>query len=116
TGAQAARIFAAHALVLAHEPLERSVLALVLVELDQIPEIPRRRRHRLIGVVECRLLERHVVPLDARDLAGLAADTRRDIDVLADFFLALNAGARHAAGMAGDLFALKYERGNVNHT
>src|SRR5262245_7156375 len=98
TRAQAPRILAVHALVLAHQPHEPAVAALVLVELDQVPVIPRRRRHGLVRVVERRLLERHVVPLDARDLAGLAADARRHVDVLADVLFALDAASRHAAG------------------
>src|SRR5436190_2186353 len=112
TGAKAARIFAVHALILAHEPLERSVRALVLVELDEIPEIPRRRRHRLVGVVECRLLEWHVVPFDARDLAGLAADARGDVYVLADLILPLHAGARDASGVTRNLFDLQRASGH----
>src|SRR5262245_13078621 len=105
--AQAAGILAVHALVFAHQPLQRAVRVLVLVELDQVPETPGRRRHRLVRVVEVRLLERHVVPLDARHFARLAADARRHVDVLADLFLPLHAGARRWAGVTGDLFDLQ---------
>ena len=80
--AEAARVLAVHALVLAHEPHQRAVVALVLVELDQVPVVPRRRGHRLVGVVEGGLAERQVVPLDAGDLARLAADAGRHVDVL----------------------------------
>src|ERR1700722_13856 len=73
-GAQAAGIGAVHALVFAHEPLDRAVPVLVLVELDQVPEIPACLRHRLVSVVESRRAEWHVVPLDASHLAGFAAD------------------------------------------
>ena len=52
TRLQASGIGAVHALILAHQPLDRPVFALVLVELDQIPEVPARLRHRLVGVVE----------------------------------------------------------------
>src|SRR5205814_4570440 len=45
--AQAAGILAVHALVLAHEPHQRPVVARLFVELDQVPVIPGRRRHRL---------------------------------------------------------------------
>ena len=59
---------------------ERAVFALVLVELDQVPVIPRRLRHGLVGVVEDGLAERHVVPLQTGDFAGLAADTGGRVD------------------------------------
>src|SRR2546422_7942196 len=107
TRAQTSRILAVHALVLAHQPLQRAIVVLMFVEFDQVPVVPRRRRHRLVRVVERRLLERHVVPLDARDLARLAPDARRHVDVLAHLFFALDAAARHAAGMSGDSFDLK---------
>src|SRR5262249_1044125 len=79
TRAETAGILAVHALVFAHEPLQRAVVVLVFVELDQVPVVPRRGRHRLIRVVERGLLERHVVPLDTRDLACLAANARRHV-------------------------------------
>src|ERR1043165_8255800 len=94
--AQAARILAVHALILAHQPLQHAVLALVLVELDQVPEIPLRFRHRLIGVVEGRRLEWIAVPFDARDFARLAADAGGDVDVLADLLFAGHPGAGDA--------------------
>src|SRR5262249_11401041 len=105
--AQAPRVLAVHALVLAHQPHQRTPVRLMLVKLDQVPVVPCRVRHRLVRVVERRLLEGHVVPLDARDLARLAADARRDVDVLADLVLALDARARHAARVAGDRLDLK---------
>ena len=93
-GAQATGIGAVHALVFAHQPLNRAIPVLVLVELDQIPEIPARLRHRLVGVVECRRAKRHVVPLDARHLAGFAADAGCRIDQFADFVVALYVDTR----------------------
>src|SRR6202795_972448 len=93
TGAQAAGIGAGHTLALAHEPLDGAVLAPVFVELDQIPEIPARLRHRLISVVERGRTERHVVPLDTRHFAGLATNANRRIDQLADFRIALRVEA-----------------------
>src|SRR3954469_16249655 len=99
TGAEAARILAVHALVLAHRPHQRAVVARMLVELDQVPVVPRRRRHRLIRVVERRLAERHVVPFDTRDLAGFAADTRGRVDVLAHLLFAVHTRARHRTGV-----------------
>ena len=107
TGAQATGILAVHALILAHQPLKRPVVAWMLVELDQVPVVPRRRRHRLVGVVEGRLLERHVVPFDAGDFARLTTDARGDVDVLADLVFALDAATRHAARMSRDRLDLK---------
>ena len=104
---QAPRIGAMHALVLAHQPLNRPVGILVLVELDQIPEIPVRLRHRLVRVVESRRLERHVVPLDARDLAGLAANAGRGIDELADLQVALHSESRSSPAVSRNLIGLQ---------
>src|SRR2546428_2369186 len=50
TCAQAPGIFAVHALVLAHQPLQRAVLPLMRVELDAIPVVPRRRWHGTTGI------------------------------------------------------------------
>ena len=83
----------------------------MLVELDQVPVVPLRRRHRLIGVVEGRFAERMIVPFDAGHLAGLAADAGRDVDVLADFLLALRALAGHGPGMGRDFLNLKCSAG-----
>src|SRR5207249_2173382 len=49
---QAPRLRAMHALILAHQPHQRAVFALVLVEENQVPVIPARLRHRLVGVSE----------------------------------------------------------------
>src|SRR5712692_4419633 len=51
TGAQAARICAVHALVLAHQP-HQVPIAFLLGELDEIVVVPFGRGHRLVGVVE----------------------------------------------------------------
>src|ERR1019366_5544609 len=102
TCGQATGVGAVHALVLAHEPHEAAVGARTLVELDQVPVIPRRLRHGLVGVIEHRLAERQVVPLHAGDLAGLASDAGGGVDQLADPLLALRARARHGAGMTRD--------------
>src|SRR5208282_2910693 len=74
TRRQAARIGAVHALILAHQPLDRAIGVLVLVELDEVPEIPARLGHRLVGVVEGGQRERQVVPLGARHFTRFAAD------------------------------------------
>src|SRR5579864_272848 len=107
TRAQAAGIGAVHALILAHEPLYGTVFARMFVELDQVPEIPARLRHRLVGVVEHGRSERHVVPLDARHLAGLAADADGRIDQFADLGVALHAISWRVPGVARYLLDLK---------
>src|SRR5215831_7018918 len=61
TRRQASRLRAVHALVLAHQPHQRAVFALVLVELDQVPVVPARIRHGLVGVFERCLAEWQVV-------------------------------------------------------
>src|SRR5262249_35035119 len=71
-------------------------------ELDQVPVIPRRLRHGLVGVLKRGLAERQIVPLQARHLAGLAPDAGRRIDQLGDPFLPLRALARRRARMPGD--------------
>ena len=53
TSRQAPRLRAVHALVFAHQPHQRAILfSNVFVEEDQVPVIPPRLRHRLIGIVE----------------------------------------------------------------
>ena len=78
-----------HALILAHQPLNRAVSILVLVELDEVPEIPAGFRHGLVGIVKSRRGKWHVIPFDAGDLACLAADAGGRIDQLADVVVAL---------------------------
>src|SRR5678816_3664215 len=51
TRTQAPRIFAVHTLILAHQPHQVAV-ALVFNELNQVPIVPLRRGHRLVGVIE----------------------------------------------------------------
>jgi len=96
-----------HALVLAHEPLERSVVGADLIELDQVPVVPIRVGHRLVGVVEHGGLERHVVPFHAGDFTGLAADAGGGVDQLAEFLLALRSFAGDGAGVARDSLHLQ---------
>ncbi len=106
-GAEAAGIGAVHALILAHEPLDGAVGILVLIELDEVPEIPVGLRHGLVGVVEGGGLERHVVPFDTGDLASLAADASSGVDELADLEIALHAKALRRTSVARDLLCLK---------
>ena len=49
---QATRIGAVHALILAHQQHHGAVFALMFVELDQVPVIPCRLRHRLVAVIK----------------------------------------------------------------
>src|SRR5205807_287696 len=82
-GAQAARIGAVHALVLAHQPGQR-IADLDLVELDQVPILRVQRGHRLVRAALLGLHRRQVVPFGAGHLAGLAADADGRVDVLGD--------------------------------
>src|SRR5438445_7542093 len=103
TRRQAAGLGAMHALVFAHQPHQRTVfLADVFVEEDEVPVIPARFRHRLVGVVENGFAEGKVVPLHAGDFASLAADAGRGVNELADGVFPLGAFARNGSGMAGD--------------
>ena len=74
---------AVHALVLAHQPVQPA-LVLVFPELDQVPEVLRQIRQRLIRAHLHRGLWRKVVPLLAGDFAGLAPDARGRVDELRD--------------------------------
>ena len=80
-GGQAARLVAVHALVLAHQPDDAAV-EVALVEADQVPVLRVQRRQGLVGPGLLRRDGLQVVPLLAGDLAGLAADARRRVDVL----------------------------------
>ena len=102
TGGQTARLGAVHALVLAHEPHQRAVFALVLVEEDQVPVIPARLRHRLVGVTEDGFAERQVVPFHAGHFAGFAADAGGGVDEFADGVFTLGVFSGHASGMPGN--------------
>src|SRR5438445_1491338 len=97
TGDQASRLLTVHALIFTHQKLQSAVFALVLVELDQVPVVPLRFRHRLVRIVEDGLAEGEAIPLQAGDLAGLAADTGGGIDQLADVKFAPDAGTGHGA-------------------
>src|ERR1051325_4806248 len=104
-GDEAAGLGAVHALGFAHEPHQRARV-LVLDELDEVPVVPVGRGHRLVRVVEGRLAERVVVPLDAGHLASLAADAGRHVYVLADLDGALRAASGDGAGVGRDALYL----------
>src|SRR5256884_5478103 len=93
---------AVHALVFSHQPHERAVFPLVLVEQDQGPVIPARLRHGLVGVVENGLAKRRIVPFHAGDFTSFAADAGGGVDEFRDGVFALGILAGHAARMSGD--------------
>ena len=74
----------------------------MLVEENQVPVIPTRLRHRLVGVVEDGFAERKIVPLHAGDFAGLAADAGGGVNEFADGVFALGAFAGDTSGVAGN--------------
>src|SRR5712692_10634122 len=100
TSRQASGVGAVHALIFSHQPLDRAIRILVLIELDEVPEIPARLGHGLVGVVEGGRRERQVVPLDACYFARFAADAGGSVDQFADFEVALHALAGRGSGMA----------------
>ena len=102
TRLQASRIGAVHALVFAHEQRDAAVFALVLVELDEVPVIPRRFRHRLVAVVEHRVGERIPVPLETCHFTGFAADARGGVNQFADLIVALHVVAGSGSRVAGN--------------
>ena len=101
-GREAARVFAVHALVFAHEQHHAAVGALVLVELDQVPVIPCRLRHRLVAVIKGGFGERVTVPFQAGDFAGFAADARGRVHQFADLEFTVQTGTRNHAGVTGN--------------
>ncbi len=77
----------------------RAIFAFVLVEFDQVPVIPLRFRHRLVGIVERGLAEGEPVPFQASHFACFAADAGGRIDQLADLELAVQPRAGNGSGM-----------------
>jgi len=94
---------AVHALMFAHQPLQRTVFSLVFVKENEVPIIPARVWHRLIGVIKRGLRKRQVVPFYACHLAGLAANTCRRVHQFADLILPLRVFASHRSCVATDL-------------
>src|SRR5437879_8073084 len=97
---QASRLLAVHALILTHQKLQSAILALVLVELDQVPIVPLRFRHGLVGIVEGGLAKGETVPFQAGNLAGFAADTGGGVNQLANCKLAPDAGTRDGTSVS----------------
>src|SRR5262249_41414316 len=106
-GCETARIGAVHALILAHEPGERAVVARMFRGLDQGSLISRRRPHGLVSVVEDCLGERQFVPLEAGHFARLTADAGGGIDQFADLLLPLRSRARNRPGVPRNLLDLQ---------
>src|SRR5260370_1351135 len=105
---QAPGLRAVHALVFAHQPHQRAVFAFVLVEEDQVPVIPARLRHGLIGIIEDGFAERQVVPLHAGHFASLAADACGGVDEFADCKLALGVLAGNGPRVTGNFLDAQY--------
>ena len=97
---QAAGLFAVHALIFAHEQHHGAVIALMLVELDEVPIVPGRFRHGLVRIVEGGFAEGVAVPFEARDFAGFAADAGGGVHQLADLEFAVQSGAGDGASVA----------------
>src|SRR6266851_1004657 len=108
TGRQASGLRAVHALVFAHQPHQGAVFAFVLVEEDEVPVIPARLRHGLIGVIEDGFAEGQVVPLHARHFARFAADAGGGVDEFADCKLALGVFAGNGARVTGNFLDAQY--------
>ena len=72
----------------------------MFVEEDQVPVIPARLRHGLIGIVEDGFAEWQVVPLHAGDFAGFTADASGCVDEFANGEFALRVFAGNGAGMS----------------
>ena len=81
---QAARVGAVHAAVLHDEPLQALARELLLVEPHHRPGAVGEVDGVVVAAVVHADVVAHVVPLHARDLAGLAADALRDVDELRD--------------------------------
>ena len=99
-GLEAARILAMHAAVLADQPLE--IAGLRVLPLGEAHQRQGVRRQVVRVVVDADVdadLLAQVVPLQAGDLAGLAADALRDVDELGHLG-ELTRRRRHAGGRA----------------
>ena len=80
----------------------------MLVEADQVPEVPGRIGHGLVGVVESSLAELITVPLQASYFTGFAADTGGGVHELTNVVVAGDALPRNRPGVAGDGFYFQW--------
>src|SRR5690606_10742265 len=97
-GLEAARVLAVHAAVLADQPLEVAGLVLVFGEAHHGPRVGRQVGRVVIDADVVADLVAQVVPLHARDLAGLAADALAGVDQLGDRAGRRSAGDRRLGG------------------
>src|ERR1700735_3336309 len=74
----------------------------MFIKLDQVPVIPRRLRHCLVGVVESGLAEGVAVPFEAGYFTRFAADACRGVHEFANLKLAVQPSARDGSGMPRD--------------
>ena len=95
-----------HALVFAHEPLQAVFLAFHFVEADQVPVVPFRIRHGLVGIVESGLAELVSIPLQARHLAGFAANAGGSVNEFTDVVIARDIASRNRTRMRRNRFDL----------
>jgi hypothetical protein len=78
----------------------------VLGEFDEVPIVPLRSGHRLVSVVEGRLAEGVIVPLDTGYFAGFTTDAGGYIYILTDIYFALRATTGDGTGVGRDLLNL----------
>jgi hypothetical protein len=97
---KATRILAMHALIFPHQQHHAVIGVFVLIEPDEVPVIPRRIRHRLVGIVEYRFTERVSIPFQASHFARFAPDAGGRIDQLADLKLAFESRTRWRTGVS----------------
>lgn len=80
---------------------------LVFGEFDEVPVVPISGLHCLVRIIKRRFSKRMIVPFNTRDLASLAADARRHIDILTDFFLPTSSPPWNWPRMGRDFLDLK---------
>src|SRR5580704_5786405 len=101
-GCETTWIGAVHALVFAHQQHHGAVAAFMLVELDQVPVIPRRLGHCLVGVIKSGFAEGVTVPFQASDFARFAANTGRCVYELANLEFTVQTFSWDDASVTGD--------------
>ncbi|MNC50503.1 hypothetical protein D3C75_997480 [compost metagenome] len=101
-GLQATWVGTVHAAVLADQPLQVAVVALVLGKAHQCPGLGSEVLGVVVGAVVVANLVTQFIPLRARHLAGLAADALGSVDQLGDLLLLTHRGRHGSGGRAGD--------------